>query len=170
MNNRYSYILEIAENDDNIRGVVLYGSRANNDVEPDEYQDYDIYFIVSNINDFDISVFENIKLKFVPSDIYPELFPKECANLMLFEDDSRIDLVVCRRDTFLTNHVNGQCMKCMIDKDNNLHNLYINDKSTSWVKPLDEKTFLSTCSEFYWELQNMAKGIKRDELSLAMFI
>lgn len=170
MNNNYSYILKIAKNDDNIRGVVLYGSRANTNVEPDEYQDYDIYFIVTNINNFDISAFENIKLKFVPSDNYPELFLKECVYLMLFDDDSRIDLTVCTRDNFFTNHVNGQCMKTLLDKDNNLNNLYSNDNSTLWVKPLDEKAFLGTCSEFYWELQNMAKGIKRDELSYAMFI
>lgn len=170
MEEKYSYILKIAENDDNIRGVILYGSRVNDDVEPDEYQDYDIYFIVTNIVDFDVSVFENIKLKFVPSDNYPELFNNEHVYLMLFEDDSRIDLSVCTLQTFLTNRINGKLMKCILDKDNKIKEINENDKSTYWVKPLDERSFLGTCSEFLWELQNMAKGIKRDELSFAMYI
>jgi len=80
---RRSQILEIAQNDENIRGIFLYGSKANNEVRPDIYQDFDIYYIAENI---------------------------------------------------------------------------------------DEIIFAGTCSEFLWELQNVAKGIKRDELSYTMFI
>lgn len=170
MEDKYLYILKIAENDNNIRGVVLYGSRANDDIQADEYQDYDIYYIVTDIDNFDVSVFENIKLKFTPSENYPELFPDEYAYLMLFEDDSRIDLTVCTLETYLTKHINCQLTKCLLDKDNNIKGINNNDKSMYWIKPLDERLFSGTCSEFFWELQNMAKGIKRDELSYAMFI
>lgn len=170
MEDKYLYIVSIAANNKNIRGVILYGSRANDDIETDMYQDYDIYYIVSDIDNFDVSVFENIKLRFTPSENYPELFPDEYTYLMLFEDDSRIDLTVCTWETYLSKHSNCQLTKCLLDKDNIIKEINHNDKSIYWIKPLDEKLFSATCSEFFWELQNIAKGIKRDELSYTMFI
>ncbi|WMJ22156.1 aminoglycoside 6-adenylyltransferase [Paludicola sp. MB14-C6] len=170
MHNRYEYIMDIAKSDDNIRGVILYGSRADSSVKADKYQDFDIYFIVNERNKFNISVFENVKFYFVPSEIYPELFPGKSAYLMLFSDDDRIDLTVDTMENFLANHTNGQLMTCLLDKDDTIHGLNSSDRSINWVKPMDEKTFRNTCSEFLWETQNMAKGLKRDELSFAMFI
>lgn len=170
MQDRCEYIIDIAKSDDNVRGVVLYGSRSDCNVKPDRYQDYDIYFIVEDKDKFDVSVFENIKLYFLPSKVYPELFPNESAYLMLFGDDDRIDLTVCTMQTFIDNHSNGQLMRCLLDKDDAIHGLNSRDRSGYWVKPMDEEKFLNTCSEFFWETQNMAKGLKRDELSFAMFI
>lgn len=170
MCDRYEYIINIARADDNIRGVILYGSRADSDVKPDQYQDYDIYYIVNDKDKFDVSVFENVKLSFVPSEVYPELFSGENTYLMLFDDDDRIDLTIGTMQTFLSNHTDGRLMKCLLDKDDKLHGLNKSDKSSYWIKPMDEKMFKNTCSEFFWEIQNMAKGLKRDELSFAMFI
>lgn len=170
MQNRYKYITDIARSDENIRGVVLYGSRADSDVKPDQYQDFDIYYIVNDKEKFNASVFENVKLCFVPSEVYPELFQGENAYLMLFDDDDRIDLTVGTMQTFLTNHTDGQLMKCLLDKDDKIHRLNDSDRSSYWVKPIDGKTFRNTCSEFLWETQNMAKGLKRDELPFAIFI
>lgn len=170
MQNRYGYILGIAQSDENIRGVVLYGSRVDNSVTPDEYQDYDIYYIVNDTEKFNISVFENVKLCFVPSEIYPELFPGEKAYLMLFDDDDRIDLTIGTMQSFSNNHADGQLMKCLLDKDDKIHGLNNSDKSGYWIIPMDGNMFRNTCSEFFWETQNMAKGLKRDELSFAMFI
>ena len=150
--------------------MVLYGSRADSSVKPDQYQDYDIYLIVNDRSKFTASVFENVRFCFVPSEIYPELFKGENAYLMLFSDDDRIDVTVGTMQTFLANRTNGQLMKCLLDKDDVIHGLSGSDKSGNWVKPMDEKTFKYTCSEFFWETQNMAKGLKRDELSFAMFI
>jgi len=167
---RRSQILEIAQNDENIRGVFLYGSKVNKEVRPDIYQDFDIYYIAENIDDFDISVFADVGLMFVPSDNYPEIFENEYAYLMLFEDDSRIDLVVCTRETFLQKHANEIPMECLLDKDNNLPKTNLGFSEHYYVKPINEIIFAGTCSEFLWELQNVAKGIKRDELSYTMFI
>ncbi len=170
MQDRFQYIIEIAKADENIRAVVLYGSRADSSITPDAYQDFDIHFIVCDREKFDISIFKNVMLRFVPSEVYPALFVDESTYLMLFDDDDRIDLTISTLETFLANHTGGQLMKCLLDKDNSIHGLNTSDKSGSWVKPLDKQTFNHTCSEFFWETQNMAKGLKRDELSYAMFI
>lgn len=170
MQNRDEYIIDIAKSDENIRGVVLYGSRADSSVRPDPYQDFDIYYIVNDKEKFNVSVFQDVKLCFVPSEVYPEMFPDEKSYLMLFGDDDRIDLKVGTMQTFLTNHTDGQLMKCLLDKDDKIQGLDESGRSGNFIKPMDGKTFRNTYSEFFWETQNMAKGLKRDELSFAMFI
>ncbi len=170
MLNRYEQINKIAKLDENIRAVVLYGSRVNDDINSDEFQDYDIIFIVNNIKNFDISVFDDISLIFCPSEVYPEMFADELEYLMLFSDYSRIDLCICTLETFNNNHNNGQLMKCLLDKDNTINGINTNDKTSLHINQIDEIAFNNTCSEFFWEVQNMVKGIKRDELSYMMFI
>jgi len=167
---KYTQIIDLIKNDENIRGVVLYGSRANKNVKPDKFQDYDIYYIVNDVDKFDITTFRNVKIMFIPSDNYPEIFEREKCYLMLFDDDSRIDLVVCTKEDFLVKHANEIPMKYLIDKDDNLPGTDLRINEDCFIKPMTEKEFSGTCSEFIWELQNVAKGLKRDELSYAMFI
>lgn len=170
MPDRLYEILKQAQQDENVRGAVLYGSRVNREIQPDPYQDYDIYFIVQAVERFDVSSISGVKLSFEPSRVYPALFPDECVYLMLFEDDSRVDLTVCTLKTFLEKHNKGELMRCLLDKDGKIPSLNQSDASGTWVSPMDEKTFQDTCSEFFWEIQNMVKGLKRDALSYAMFI
>ncbi len=170
MRDRLQYALEIAKLDENIRAVILYGSRANPNVEPDSYQDYDLVYIANDRNKFDVKVYKDVKLLLVPSKIYPDLLQDESVYLMQFSDYSRIDLTVCSREIFYKNFTDGRIMKCLLDKDSNIENLNEGDLSSSWIQPITEEVFVNTCSEFFWEIQNAVKGIKRDELSFAMFI
>lgn len=170
MFDRLDYLVNIAKSDENIRGVVLYGSRANEEIPPDQYQDYDVIFIADQKDRFDISIIEGVKVDFVPSDVYPDMFKDARTYLMLFEDDSRVDLTICTMEAFLLDHSDGQPLKCLLDKDNKLQIHIKVDPEINWVKPMDEPTYDNTCSEFFWEIQNVVKGLKRDELSFAMFI
>ena len=45
-------IIDFARSDERIRAVLLNGSRANSKISPDEYQDYDIVYVVDNIESF----------------------------------------------------------------------------------------------------------------------
>ena len=42
-------IIDVAKNDDRVRAVLLNGSRANDKISPDKYQDFDIVYIVNDI-------------------------------------------------------------------------------------------------------------------------
>src|SRR3954467_7471757 len=42
-------IIDVAKNEDRIRAVLLNGSRANDKISPDKYQDFDIIYIVNDI-------------------------------------------------------------------------------------------------------------------------
>jgi aminoglycoside 6-adenylyltransferase len=45
----FSLILQIAKNDENIRAVILNGSRASPSSQKDEFQDFDIIYIVNEV-------------------------------------------------------------------------------------------------------------------------
>src|SRR6476646_2704998 len=47
-----SLILDFAKQDDRIRAVLLNGSRANPNIKHDRLQDFDIVFIVENLESF----------------------------------------------------------------------------------------------------------------------
>ena len=91
---------------------------------------------------------------------------------MLFDDDSRIDLLYCTAEEVegvISRHAIGRPIKCLLDKDGCLQNLPVADRNHYNINKINEKSFDHACVEFFWEIQNVVKGIKRDELSYTMF-
>ena len=96
----YDTILNFAKADDRIRVVTLEGSRTNINIIPDDFQDYDITFFVTDMQSFInsdewLNVFGERLIMQKPEDM--ELFPKEekgYSYLMLFWDGVKIDLIV----------------------------------------------------------------------------
>jgi len=174
MINRIEYVLNIAKANENIRCVILYGSRANDNIIPDRYQDYDIIFIVMDRSKFDFSVFEDVKIKINCNEIAPDNLEEETTYLMLFGDDSGIDLTVCTMEAFISmeifisNRASGQPLKCLLDKDNTLSKLIIVNNGIWNIKKMDEATFNSACTTFFWQIQDVVISLKRDELTYAM--
>lgn len=171
-------IIKFANEDENIQAVVLYGSRADKTVKKDMYQDYDIIFVVSEIDKYDCSdyfreCFGERVLLFRPDKAYPELFEETYVYLMLFDDENRIDLRICSTEKFMRIHEveeAGQPMVKLIDKNNSLPQVSGESTDAFTIRMPDEKTYHDTCAEFFWELQNIGKGIMRDEISYAMFL
>src|SRR5580692_11757363 len=67
-------ILEVAEKDVRIRAVLLNGSRANPKITPDKFQDFDIVYIVTEIESFLsehnwIKIFGEILIMQLPDDM-----------------------------------------------------------------------------------------------------
>jgi aminoglycoside 6-adenylyltransferase len=94
-------ILEIAEKDGRIRAVLLNGSRANSKITPDKFQDFDIVYIVTEIESFLsdhswIKIFGEILIMQLPDEmiICNEKKRASFAYLMLFKDGNRIDLTL----------------------------------------------------------------------------
>ena len=51
-NEMYDLILKIAKNDSRIKAVYMNGSRTNENVPKDMFQDYDIVYVVEDIRSF----------------------------------------------------------------------------------------------------------------------
>jgi len=166
-------IFSVARADERIRAVLLVGSRANPAVPKDDYQDYDVTYFVTDIAPF----YNNpawVEEKFGKPLIMqmPEAmrWPDGCGHfvyLMIFPDGNRIDL-----SFEFTRYIDdGEPADVLLDKDNGSGFLPIlpaqSDKH--WhIKPPSPFFFYSCCNNFWWCLNNVAKGIARDELPYVM--
>ncbi|MDR1628316.1 MAG: aminoglycoside 6-adenylyltransferase [Oscillospiraceae bacterium] len=173
-------ILNFARSNENIRAVLLEGSRANPNGKVDELSDYDIAFVTTSNEQFlDKRWFNSFALKFGKVAILQEpdnsdLFenthdPRDhYSYLMLFDSGLRLDITFETVD--FINKITlgiGSAIIVLLDKGNIFPNFMPNDKEFWIVKPT-ENQFKACCNEFWWCLQNIAKGMVRDELSYAM--
>jgi aminoglycoside 6-adenylyltransferase len=164
-------IIKIANDDERIRAVSMEGSRADPDAPKDKYQDYDITYYVNDISPF-YNNSEWVEICFgkplimqLPENIelIPPLGDGHFCWLMIFEDGNRIDLGVK-----ITPYKDiGEPSVILLDKDGIFPELKPNKKYWD-TKPPSEKHFYDCCNEFWWCLNNVAKGIARDELPYAM--
>ena len=83
--------------------------------------------------------------------------------LTIFEDGNRIDLNITS-DPYIDD---GEPVIVLLDKTGELSG--IKPREDFWyIKPPAEKLFHDCCNEFHWCLNNVAKGIARDELPYVM--
>lgn len=166
-------IVKVANDDERIRAVLMVGSRVNPDVKKDKYQDFDITYFVNDVTPFYNNT-EWVEKHFgkpliIQTPETVELIPPSNDGhfiwLIIFEDGNRIDLSIR-----IENNLNeGEPAIILLDKDGFFPELKINKKFW-YVKPPSQKYFYDCCNEFWWCLNNVAKGIARDELPYVMYM
>ena len=169
-----SLILDVAEKDSRIRAVTMGGSRANPECPPDSFQDFDIVFFVDDVSPFwdnDAWIEENFgrpslmqkpeSMRLVPPDDNGDF-----VYLMLFPDGNRIDL----RITENSFEFESEPSILLLDKDSGFKGWKESpDAGKYWhIKEPTDKEFVDCCNEFHWCMNNVAKGIARDEINYAM--
>lgn len=173
-------ILRVAKEDDRIRAVYMGGSRTNPKVEKDIYQDYDIVYAVTETKSFLedkswISVFGDIAVMQEP-DLFDVAygrkhnFHQSYTWLMLFKDGNRIDLGIKTKEEMLEDYLEDKLTLPLLDKDNCLPKTQAPTDENYWVRKPTELQYICCCNEFWWCLNNVAKGIIRDELPYAMWM
>ena len=170
-NEMIELILKIAKADENIRAVMMTGSRANEDCPVDIYQDFDVVYFVKAVEPY----WDNMpwieeqfgKPSLVQKPESMGLIPPDgdgnYAYLMIFPDGNRIDLQI----TDSVYEDDGEPAIVLLDKDGILPKIEV-AKDYWYVKRPTQKYFSDCCNEFHWCLNNVAKGIAREELSYAM--
>ncbi|XEC97753.1 aminoglycoside 6-adenylyltransferase [Paenibacillus tarimensis] len=169
-------ILAFAEADKRIRSVILNGSRVNPDVPRDIFQDYDIVFIVSSVENFVrdrswINYFGELIVMQTPDEhgvLAPDITEK-FAFLMLFNDGNRIDLTLFSVNN-LANFEHDSLSKLLLDKDGIIGELPPPSNKDYLTAPPTEKQFSDCCNEYWWVSTYIAKGLWRRELSYAKFM
>ena len=166
-------IIDFAKNDDRIRAVLLNGSRVNKNISSDKYQDFDIVYVVDDIESFIsnktwTSVFGEKLIWQLPDEMLvgkkgPEKGEK-FALLMLFTDGNRIDLTLLPKNEIRPNYKADSLTIVWLDKDNMFSDIGLPDDSDYLVKQPTEKEFLDTCNEFWWVCTYVAKGLARNEI------
>lgn len=178
----FDLIIGYAKADERIRAVSMEGSRADPNAPKDKYQDYDISFYVAEVQSFVtdkswISTFGTPLIIQEPDWVdnvtgwFSEKehdFDVGYGYLMLFDDGVRIDLgikLVTEKKLF---EMDGEPSVTLLDKDGAVPPRLAPSDEVYWVKKPDENAYLACCNEFWWCLNNVAKGITRDELPYAM--
>ncbi|PTK06896.1 aminoglycoside 6-adenylyltransferase [Mammaliicoccus sciuri] len=166
-------IFNIASIEDDIRAVCMNGSRVNKFIEPDEYQDFDIVFIVNNYETFiqHLSFIENFGEPIISqcnrersdSGIKDQLF-----YMVLFENHMRVDFRFIPIECIEAYRHEDYLLKVLIDKDHYFsEQIEPNDKKYHIKKP-NQKRFEFVCNEFWWLSTYVVKGIKREEIFYAI--
>lgn len=167
----YSLILQIAMQDERIRAVYMNGSRTNKNVPKDIFQDYDVVYVVTETQPFIedktwIDCFgERLFMQ------YPDESPDEPGDkenfygwLMQFRDGNRIDLHVESIAHARENILQDKLCRVLLDKDGLLPPIPEATDEDYWVKRPTRQQYLCACNEFWWCLDNVAKGLWREEI------
>jgi len=165
-------IIDVARKDDRIRTVLLNGSRANSKILPDKYQDFDIVYVVDDVESFIsdktwTNLFGDKLIWQLPGEMVvgqkiPEKGPRSL--LMLFEDGNRIDLTLLSKKEINMNYETDSLTMVWLDKDNLFPDIGLPNDSDYLVREPTEKEFLDTCNEFWWVCTYVAKGLVRNEI------
>ncbi len=164
-------ITDVAERDENVRAAVLSGSRADISRPKDVYQDYDVEFLVDDLEPYFNNpcyierTFGKVLIMQMPDlNDNPDLSLETAEHftyLSIFEDGVRLDL------TFTTTMPDwgNEPMKVLFDRDGHLSDNL--DNECYMVKRPTQAEFSVCCNEFWWCLNNVAKGLKREEIPYA---
>lgn len=176
----FELLLGVAKTDERVRAVYMNGSRANPHVAKDNYQDYDIVYVVTETKSFLkdkqwISVFGDLAIVQEPDQMDADDgrwmdFERSYAWLILFKDSNRIDLHIQTKEAMLEEYGNDKLTVPLLDKDNCLPEIPPPTDEEYWVQKPTETQYKNCCNEFWWCLNNVAKGIARDQLPYAMWM
>lgn len=165
-------ILDVARKDDRIRAVYMNGSRTNKNADRDIFQDYDIVYVVRENRPFIedvhwIDIFGERLYMQMPEqmdmDRGMDCDPDACYGwLIQFQDGNRLDLHVEPMEHL---HIlEDKLCVVLLDKDQVLPRIPEATDEDYRVKKPEESYYLAACNEFWWCLNNVAKGLWRKEI------
>ena len=157
-------IVQIAESLQ-VEAVALSGSRTNPRAPKDEFQDYDVVYIVENLNDLlsDLSWLDQFGMRLIEQ--HNQLGHRRLY-LMLFEDGNRIDLTLCPKE-YIQEWVDSEANFEVIKDDKGLFEAYQPNSKRYWTAPPTEEEFAAACNEFWWVSAYGVKAIRRNQLIYA---
>lgn len=167
-------ILQVAKEDERVRSVAMNGSRTNSNVPKDTFRDYDIVYLVSDLQSFLINpdwitVFGKRIIMQTPEDMamFPPGLGGRFTYLMLLEDGNRIDLMLVpieEKDMYCSE---DELTVILLDKDGNMPKLSEPTDKGYWIKKPSADFFADCCNEFWWVSTYVAKGLWRQEILYA---
>ena len=148
-----------------VDAVAMSGSRTNPNASRDEFQDYDVVYIVENLDGLvaDLAWLEGFgKRKIEQHNVLDH-----CRlYLMLFEDGNRIDLTLCPKE-HIKEWVDSEADFTVLDDPQGLFAPYAPTPKRYWTAPASATDFDKSCNEFWWVSAYVVKGIHRNQLLYA---
>lgn len=148
-----------------VEAVAMSGSRTNSKALKDEFQDYDLVYVVDDIDNLtsDLSWLDLFGKRIIEQEVG---FGHRRLFLMLFEDGNRIDLTLCPKD-YIQEWVDSEAGFTVLEDPEHLFEPYSPNIERYWTNSATEKDFEKVCNEFWWVSAYVVKGICRNQLIYA---
>ena len=148
-----------------VKAVAMSGSRTNPKAPKDEFQDYDVVYVVDDLDNLtsDLSWLDLFGKRIIEQEVG---FGHRRLFLMLFEDGNRIDLTLCPKD-HIQEWVDSEAGFTVFEDPEHLFEPYSQNLERYWTPPATETNFVKACNEFWWVSAYVVKGICRNQLIYA---
>ena len=148
-----------------VKAVAMSGSRACPKAPKDEFQDYDLVYIVEDLDNLtsDLSWLNQFGKRIIEQEVG---LGNRRLYLMLFEDGNRIDLTLCPKE-HMQEWVDSEAGFAVLEDPENLFEAYFPNIERYWITPATEKDFEKACNEFWWVSAYVVKGICRHQVIYA---
>ena len=148
-----------------VEAVVMSGSRTNQNAPKDEFQDYDVVYVVDDFDNLtsDLSWLNQFGKRIIEQEV---TLDHRRLYLMLFEDGNRIDLTLCPKE-HIQEWVDSEAGFTVLEDPENLFEPYFPNLERYWITPATETDFEKACNEFWWVSAYVVKGICRHQVIYA---
>ena len=148
-----------------VEAVAMSGSRTDTKAPKDEFQDYDVVYVVDDLDNLtsDLSWLDQFGNRLIEQ--YNVLGNRRLY-LMLFEDGNRIDLTLCPKD-HIQEWVDSEADYTVLKDEKGLFESYTTSPQRYWTNPASPIDFEKACNEFWWVSAYVVKGICRNQLIYA---
>ena len=148
-----------------VEAVAMSGSRTNPKAPKDEFQDYDVVYIVDDLDILtsDLSWLDQFGKRLIEQ--YNVLGNRRLY-LLLFEDGNRIDLTLCPTE-YIQEWVDSEADYTVLKDEKGLFEPYTTSPERYWTSPASQIDFEKACNEFWWVSAYVVKGICRKQVIYA---
>lgn len=148
-----------------VDAVALSGSRTNEQAPKDEFQDYDVVYVVYDIDNLtsDLAWLDQFGKRIIEQEV---TLGHRRLYLMLFEDGNHIDLTLCTKD-HINEWVDSEAEFIVLVDEKGLFESYSPSPERFWIHSASETDFEKSYNEFWWVSAYVVKGICRKQVIYA---
>ena len=149
-----------------VAAVAMSGSRTDTKASKDEFQDYDVVYVVDDFDNLtsDLSWFDYFGKRIIEQEV---VLDHRRLYLMLFEDGNRIDLTLCPKQQ-IQEWVDSEAEFIVLEDKKGLFEYYSPSPQRFWMSSASETDFKNSCNEFWWVSAYVVKGICRKQVVYAL--
>ena len=148
-----------------VDAVALSGSRTDTKAPKDEFQDYDVVYVVDDLDTLirDLAWLHQFGTRNIEQH---NILGHRRLYLMLFEDGNRIDLALCPKE-HINEWVDSEAGFTVLVDEKGLFEAYLPNPKRYWTAPPSEEEFTASCNKFWWVSTYVVKGICRKQVIYA---
>ena len=145
-----------------VDAVALSGSRTDTKAPKDEFQDYDVVYVVDDLDNLtsDLAWLDQFGTRIIEQH---NILGSRRLYLMLFEYGNRIDLTLCPKD-HIQEWVESEADFTVLEDPKGLFVPHSPSPERFWTSPASETDFEKSYNEFWWVSAYVVKGICRKQI------